>query len=390
MPMTSRDSLEAEKPEWLAQMETVLEVLNEGVIVADDRHRILFANSRFVEMTGIRQRELIEFDPSRFYSSEERDFLKQQVDVAFQAGHNRYSFVLPRKGGGRLPVIISSRTFEISGDRFGIVTFTDISEQVQAEEELRSANGELQSRQMEIEEDLRLAARVQNSLVPRSLVWDTLSVDAFYHPVHSVGGDFALVNSADHEHLSLLVCDVSGHGIGAALVANRIYSETSAHLRSGMPFLTMFEELNRFLIEDIAGSGMFATMAAARIDAHRGSMVFAGAGHPPAMLARRDQNPLLLESRSMILGALPQAVETESTEEVQLQPDDRIVIYTDGITEVFDSRGEMLGIAGVREIVRQTSSLPAEEMKQGILDGVAAWRNGPPTDDVSLMVVHVR
>ena len=132
MPMTSRDSLDIKKLEWLAQIEAVLEVLNEGVIVANDRHRILFANSRFVEMTGISRQELIEFDPSRFYSSEERDFLKQQVDVAFQAGHNRYAFVLPRKGGGRLPVIISSRTFKNSSDRFGIVTFTDISEQVQS------------------------------------------------------------------------------------------------------------------------------------------------------------------------------------------------------------------------------------------------------------------
>jgi sigma-B regulation protein RsbU (phosphoserine phosphatase) len=243
---------------------------------------------------------------------------------------------------------------------------------------------------MEIEEDLRLAARVQSSLTPKSIVWDNLSVHAFYHPVHSIGGDFALVNSTDHEHLSLLVCDVSGHGIGAALVANRIYSETTAHLRTGMPFPNMFEELNRFLIEDIAGSGMFVTLAAVRIDAHQRSMVFAGAGHPPAMLARRNETPLLLESRSMILGALPEAVDVASALEVELQPDDRVVLYTDGITEVFNSRGEMLGIPGVQELVRKTSSLPAEEMKQAILDGVAAWRSGPPTDDVSLMVVHVR
>jgi PAS domain S-box-containing protein len=100
--------------------------LNEGVIIANDSHRILFANSRFVEMTGISGQELMEFDPSRFYSSGERDFLKQQIDVAFQAGHNRYAFVLPRKGGGRLPVIISSRTFQNSSNRFGIVTFTAI------------------------------------------------------------------------------------------------------------------------------------------------------------------------------------------------------------------------------------------------------------------------
>jgi PAS domain S-box-containing protein len=390
MSVTTGDSIKMEKPEWLSQMEAVLEVLNEGVIVANERLQILFANTRFLEMTGIPQEELIYFDLPQFYSSQEWDFLSQQTDVSFRTGRNRYNFVLPRNGGGRLPVIVSSRTIQNSGTRLRIATFTDISEQVRVEEELRTANAKLQARQMEIEEDLRLAARVQRSLAPKSMAWDNMSVDAFYHPVHSVGGDFVLVNSMDHEHVSLMVCDVSGHGIGSALVANRIFSETTAHLRSGMPFLDMFGKLNRFLIEDIAGSGMFVTAAAARIDARRRCMVFAGAGHPPAMLARPGQNPHLLESESMILGALPEAVEATTNLEVQLQPDDRIVLYTDGITEVFNSRGEMLGIEGVQEIVRQTSSLPAHEMKQGILDGVAAWREGPPTDDVSLVLVHVR
>jgi len=390
MSMTTGDSLEMQKPEWLTGMEAVLEVLNEGVIVINERQRILFANTRFLEMTGISEKELPWLDTSQFYSSQEWDFLSQQTDVAFRTGHNRYNFVLPRNGGGRLPVIVSSRMIQNSGIRFRIATFTDISEQVRVEEELRAVNAKLQARQMEIEEDLRLAARVQRSLAPKSLAWDNLSVDAFFHPVHSIGGDFVLVNSIDPEQVSLMVCDVSGHGIGSALVANRIYSETSAHMRSGMPFLDMFGELNRFLIDDIAGSGMFITVAAARIDARRRCMVFAGAGHPPAMLARGGQNPQLLESQSMILGALSDAVDATPNQEVQLQPDDRIILYTDGITEVFNSRGEMLGVEGVRKIVRQTSSLPAHEMKQGILDGVAAWREGPPTDDVSLMLVHVR
>ena len=267
---------------------------------------------------------------------------------------------------------------------------TDNSELVRAEEQLRSANARLQERQREIEEDLRLAARVQTCLAPKSLVWDTISVDSFHHPVHSIGGDFALVNSQDREHVSLLVCDVSGHGVGSALVANRIYPEAAAHLRSGIPFVEMFGQLNRCLIEDIGGSGILVTLAAARIDAHRRRMVFAGAGHPPAMLARRGQNPVLLESRSMLLGAFPDAVDVTTSLEVQLEPDDRIVLYTDGITEAFNSQGEMLEVSGLQEIVRQTSLVPAEEMKQGILDGVAAWRNGPPTDDVSLMLVHVR
>jgi PAS domain S-box-containing protein len=139
MPAPKGDSVHMEKPEWLGRMETVLEVLNEGVVIADDRHRILFANSRFVEMTGIPLEDLVGFDASRFYSSEEWNFLTQQIEIAFHAGHNRYAFVLPRKDGSRLPVIISSRTLENDGARLGIVTFADISEQVHAEEELHTA-----------------------------------------------------------------------------------------------------------------------------------------------------------------------------------------------------------------------------------------------------------
>jgi len=386
VPLTSPAT---DKPEWLTGMEAVLEVLNEGVVITNDRQQILFANSRFIEMTGIPRQDLTGSNASQFYSPQEWDFVARQINAEFRDGHNRYDFVLPRKDGGRLPVIISSRALVNSGRQFGIATFTDISEQVRVAEELRSANTKLQKRQMEIEVDLRLAARVQKSLVPKSLVWNGLSIDSFYHPVHSVGGDFALVNSQDGEHISLLVGDVSGHGIGSALVANRIYSETMGHLRTGMPFIDMFAELNRFLIEDI-DAGMFITVAAASIDTHLHRMVFAGAGHPPAMLVRRGQSPLLLESRSAILGVLPDAVDTTPSLELQLEPGDRIVLYTDGITEVFNSRGEMLGIEGIREIVHQTSTLSAQEMKQGILDGVAAWRSGPPSDDVSLVLVHVR
>jgi len=97
-----------------------------------------------------------------------------------------------------------------------------------------------------------------------------------------------------------------------------------------------------------------------------------------------------LKSHSMVLGAFPDAEGTSESLEVELEPDDRVVLYTDGITDVFNSSGEILGIEGVREIVREAASLPAEEMKQGILDGVVAWRNGPPTDDASLVLVHVR
>src|SRR5260221_972772 len=127
MSMNGRDSIAADRPEWLRQMEAVLEVLNEGVVIADDRHRILFANSQFLEMTGFSRNELIGMDASSFYSSQEWGFLTPQLDIASRTGPNRHSFVLPQKGDGRLPVIISSRTLHQSAYEFSRMTLTDLS-----------------------------------------------------------------------------------------------------------------------------------------------------------------------------------------------------------------------------------------------------------------------
>lgn len=91
----------------------------------------------------------------------------------------------------------------------------------------------------------------------------------------------------------------------------------------------------------------------------------------------------------MVLGALPDAVDAEATLEVDLEAGDRVVLYTDGITDVFNSRGEMLGVEGVQKYVRETAELPFNEMKQGILDRVADWGDGPPTDDMSLVLVDI-
>jgi sigma-B regulation protein RsbU (phosphoserine phosphatase) len=379
-----------EKPEWLEQMEAILETLNEGVIVVDDCQHIVFSNAVFHEMTGFYQNELTGETAGTFYTPEEMQVLDEHRERGMRLGHNRFEFVLPQKAGTRLPVVVSTRALEDpDGRQFAVITFTDISEQKRAEAQLREANAKLQERQKEIGEELALAARVQQSLAPQSIVWGGVQVDTYFRPVRSIGGDFGLVSPQDDEHLNLMVFDVSGHGIGAALVANRIYSETMAQIRENVPLGDMFRQLNRFVMHNIGSSVFFFTAAAARLDRDARRMVFAGAGHPPGMVVTPGQEPRLLESRSMVLGALPDAVGVEATLDVDLDPGDRVVLYTDGITDIFDSRGEMLGVPGIQKFVRETALLPFSEMKQGLLDRVAEWREGPPVDDVSIVLVEV-
>ena len=387
------------KPGWLKHSQHILEILNEGVVIASESGQIIFVNAVFEEMTGIPRADIIGRETEHLYPSPEDFAIVQEIRAkVLQTGRGREEFFLPTKEGGRVPVIVSARSVACpDGRRFTFLTLTDISEQKSAEEKLRTANTQLEVRQKEIEQDLALASRVQRSLEPKSIVWGGIRVEAFYHPVRTIGGDFGLISPLDEQHLNLLVCDVSGHGITSALLANRIYSETITQLGNGAPLADMLRHLNRFVMQSIGLSDFFFTLAAARVDRSGRHMVFAGAGHPPAMVVQPGSTPRLLESRSMILGTLPEAVpeavpgavDDEPTLEIDLEAGDRIVLYTDGITDVFNSRGEILGIDGVEDIVRKTSLLPFCEMRQGILDRVAAWRDGQVTDDMSLVLVEV-
>jgi PAS domain S-box-containing protein len=382
--------VEIQRPEWLLQMQDILETLNEGVLISDDCQRILFVNSCLAEMAGRSSEEIVGQESAQFYTGEEYKFLLKQIKRGMQVGRNRFEFVLPRKDGERIPVIVSSRTFEDpNGREFAVVTFTDISEQKNAELQVLEANVKLRERQDEIEADLALAARVQQSLAPKSLVWGKVRVETYFHAARTIGGDFGIVSALDDEHLTLLVGDVSGHGIGSALVANRIYTEMTTQLQSSIPLGEMMRHLNAFVRRSIGSSVFFFTAAAARLDHGGRRMVFAGAGHPPAMIVAPGQEPRLLESRSTVLGALHDAVGMEATLDVDLDRGDRIVLYTDGFTDVFDSTGDMLGVEGLQKIVREAAVLPFSEMKQAILDGVAEWRLGPTADDLSLVLAEI-
>ena len=380
-----------EKPDWLPQMEVVLETLNEGVLISDDCHHIVFVNERFTEMTGFSPSEMLGRAPGQFYEGEDQAFLNQQIARGEALGSNRFEFYLPHKNGGRLPVMMSGRGLEDpDGRRFNIITFTDISEQKAAETRLRDANAQLEERQHEIELELNLAARVQQSLTPKGLRWGRVDVETFYLPVRTIGGDFGLVNATDDRKLNLLVCDVSGHGISSALMANRIYSETMSHLERGTDLYEMLRQLNRFVLHFLGTSGFFFTMAAARLDFEGCELSFAGGGHPPAMVVSADGNCRLLMSQALILGTLEEAAASDGVaERLQLQKGDRVVLYSDGLTDVFDAQDEILGVEGLEEIVRKAARYPLPEMKRAILQGIEDWRKGPAADDTSLILAEI-
>ena len=374
---------------WIDEMKCVLETLNQGVIINDDRNRIVFANRLFLKMMGLPPEELLGRPVTELYAPEDAAVLEKRIEKRQAEGHSQHEFFLPQKGGEKLPVLITAQRVEDpDGSKFAVITTTDITEQKRAENALREANAELEQRHREIEEDLLLAARVQQSLAPSRLTWGKVSVETFYQPVRTIGGDFGLVAPRGGE-LSLMVCDVSGHGIGSALVANRIYTETMSQIERGIGLGAMMKHLNTFVKGNLGSSVFFFTMVAARLNYEDRSLEFAGAGHPPAMIVQPGETPRLLESRSAVLGLLDDAVDNEAAIEISVRPGDRVVIYTDGFTETFNKHRDMLGVDGFSEMVREASKLPLPEMKSQILNRIEAWRSGPAADDMSLVLIEV-
>jgi PAS domain S-box-containing protein len=375
--------------QWLDQVGSVLETLNQGVIITNDQRRIVFVNSMFLEMLQKPAEEVFGKLITDLYSPDELHRIQEFIARRKEQGRARYEFYVPQSYGGRLPVAVTASSLHgDDGRAYGIITAVDISDQKSAQMELSRANSLLLERQCQMEHELQLAERVQQSLAPKCLTWGGVSVEAHYQPASSIGGDYGLVIPGD-DRLDVVVCDVSGHGISSALIANRIYSETMKQIERGADLGTMLRHLNHFAVQNLASSNFFFTLAAVRVYQSRGCLQFVGAGHPPTIVIRRGRSPLLLESTSTVLGLFENAVGAASGGETDLQTGDRVIIYTDGLTESFNSQREMLGVDGLQDIVAETSTLPLAEMKDQILNRVSAWRHGHAEDDVSLVLLEI-
>src|SRR5271169_6006861 len=291
-------------PDWLRQMESILEELNEGVVIVDDQLRVVFANEALLRLGMYSPEEIRGRTPDAIFPAKDIPYLLRQHESGHRYGRSRSEFYLPRKNGERIPAIFSGRSIQgPDGQEYVLLIVTDISAQKRVEEQLRESNAQLEKRQMEIEAELSLAARVQQSLAPRSLVWNDLGVEAYYSPAHTIGGDFGVVLPEGDEYLKLVMCDVSGHGVGSALMANRIYAEVLHEIEYKTGPGTLLKRLHDFVQSRIPSDGFYFTMAIARFGQRGRHVSFAAAGHPPAMLVSNGE-VRLFHSQGGILGWL--------------------------------------------------------------------------------------
>lgn len=253
--------------------------------------------------------------------------------------------------------------------------------------EIEEANQQLREAQHRVEQDLALAERIQRTLVPPPVHRSDLEIETIYEPMIGIGGDYAQIH-LEKEKVFLAVCDVTGHGIAASGVANRVHMELERLVLAGASPSETLLAMNRFVYEQFADLGMYMTMIVARLELPSRRLAWASAGHPPALLWRKREGTCeRLCASAPLLGVEPELRGGAKEEAVEMAAGDRLVLYSDGLTEARDTGGQFFGIERLEKLFSEKAHSPIAEMARAIVDGVGAFRYGPARDDIVLLAM---
>ena len=244
-------------------------------------------------------------------------------------------------------------------------------------------------RLLSIETELETARQIQSSILPTTVPeFESLRIAASYQPMTAVAGDFYQFVRSDNHHLGILVADVSGHGIPAALISSMIkVAMQSVALQAADP-AQVLAGLNRILWSE--AHGQFVSAAYVWIDTENHNALYSAAGHPPLLCWRNARSEMQrIESNGLLFGVQPDSAYPVCS--VQLEPSDRFMLYTDGVTETENAEGEAFGDRQLERVLCVNRLQPASELSRQVLSELQKWRASAVSqqDDITLIVVDV-
>lgn len=392
---------------------SLVETMPQCIFRKDTEGRYTFANPEFCRILGkspeeILGRTIYDFMPAELARlREEADRLvmtsrrpvEQVEESKFTSAEQRFIQVL------KLPILDSA------GNVLGLQgMFWDITEMKLAEEKIRRANAELARSQEELrlknalmQEDLKMAREIQNTMLPQQYpvlprgVKPAESAFQFTHrylPTGTVGGDFFSVSALNDTEAAVFICDVAGHGVRSALITAMIRAIVEELRPLAQDPGQFMSKLNSDLYSILRHSGtpLLTTAFYLVADCATGKTRYANAGHPMPLHLQRSHAavaPLPRAGRSQpALGLFEHAA--YSTTESSLAAGDLLLLFTDGLIEVYDPNQELYTQAQLIEAVRQRLPIPTPRLFDEVLDEIRAFsQEGAFDDDVCVVGVEL-
>jgi sigma-B regulation protein RsbU (phosphoserine phosphatase) len=242
----------------------------------------------------------------------------------------------------------------------------------------------LEEEQRQLERELGLARGIQMSLLPPAALrlgpWEVLG---HVMPARHVGGDAFDYFALGEDRLALAIADVSGKGVPAALLMANLQASLRAFCDGRLPIPEAIRLVNQSVVR--SSSGKFVTLFYGEIEIASGTLRYVNAGHNYPLFRRRDGNLVELAEGGLPLGILETADYTQG--EISTAPGDSLLLFSDGVTEALDARGQEFGDDRLRRLWEGRGERTPREMVDLVLSDVETFRGmAVQSDDITLVV----
>jgi sigma-B regulation protein RsbU (phosphoserine phosphatase) len=235
------------------------------------------------------------------------------------------------------------------------------------------------------EQDLERAREIQKALLPKEIAQvPGFEVVAAWEPARLVGGDYYDVIRLSETKLGICIADVVGKGVSAALLMANVQATVRAYAADQAAPSWLCRRVNEVLCNNLADD-KFVTLFYGILDAEARTLRYTTAGHVPPLLVRRDGSHEALREGGAVLGVFRDWNFQEGL--VQLGPGDRVVLFTDGITEAMRADGEEFGDARVLRVAAERDGCSPVEVKERLLAAVNQFCNSQLQDDATLLLI---
>ncbi|MBW2070904.1 MAG: SpoIIE family protein phosphatase [Deltaproteobacteria bacterium] len=383
----------------------LLDNINVAVLIADENLRIYHVNNSFVQLFGTGQEQILErrfggVTGCKYRVEEGRDCGETSYCAECQLRHSLLKTMVSKVPVDKekmqrifyidgKPVSkfleISTRPITYRGRDMILIILYDVTET--EEQKIR-----LQQQQKQIEEDLEAAAEIQRTLLPQQpfschgveIAWE-------FEPCSRVGGDIFNICCPQENRLDFYMLDVCGHGVAAALIAVSVsqFLRSRREFSGDLPSLfspnTVLHSLNQAFPFERFDS--YFTIIYGSVDLNRGILKYSCAGHPPPLILQPDGTLEVLDRGGPAIGIFSD--EFFHQEEKKLVPGHKIVLYTDGVSEAFNTAGEMFGKHRFYQALRKYAHQSPASFVEAVYQTIRDFRTTAALeDDISLLVIE--
>ena len=325
--------------------------------------------------------------------SPEAQRIGQNTGFAFLTEDVRSVFEVWSRRGVRFPLLPTEPSWgagqaryalfeDVDGNSFSLIEFDEATRSLEAE---RRAEAVRLEAERQAAHELAIAKQVQTRLFPqRQPPTRTLMYAGICHPARTVGGDYYDFLGLGSRRLGLVIADISGKGMGAALLMANLQAALRSQCATAWDHPERFlRSVNRLLFENTA-EGDYATLFFAQYDDDTRKLRYSNCGHPPALLLSSNNRVQRLHATSTVVGLFEKW--DCAMEERELAPGDAILLYTDGVTEARNADGEEFGEQRLLQAARQHRDLSPPELLAAVAGRAREFSPHEQADDITLIV----